>query len=258
LRSDSASTIVPEAQQWERAWQSGHEPTPEIHDRMVRAILDCLDVRGKRLLEVGSGTGYDSVRLATLGADVYALDLTPAALELTRELSETRQVTLSLVAGDTLSLPFRDGSFDAVFSQGLLEHFSDPRPVIRQQARVLRPGGYLLIDVPQRYSLYTLHKRRLMKRGSWFAGWEAEFSLPELTRLLEAEGLRPMTSYGYGYFPGFLYGVRNLHTLDQRRSLRVRTPAVMRAGVERSWQWLERSSWYFRWLQNIGVVAQKP
>ena len=179
-------------------------------------------VNGKRILEVGAGTGYDSVHLAALGGHIYALDLTTVALQLTREASEQHGAVVRLVAGDTLYLPFPDESFDLDFSQGLLEHFSDPRPVIREQARVLLPGGHLLVDVPQRYSLYTfytLHKRRLMKKGAWFAEWKSDFSLTELVDLREAEGLAVETTYGYGYFPATVLGVRNLHTLDQRKVL---------------------------------------
>jgi SAM-dependent methyltransferase len=249
--------IVPEARQWEQAWTSGAEPPPAVHEKLIGAIAGCMDIRGKRILEVGSGTGYDSVHLATLGAEVYALDLTATALRLTRATSGEHDADVRLVVGDTLCLPFQDGAFDLVFSQGLLEHFSDPRPVVREQARVVAPGGYLVVDVPQRYSLYTLHKRRQMKAGRWFAGWESEFSLRELTGILEAEGLRRTRSYGYGYFPALLYGVRHLHTLDQRRAVPFRVPGALRTGVERVWEGLEGLSWYFRWMTNIGVVARK-
>jgi ubiquinone/menaquinone biosynthesis C-methylase UbiE len=249
--------IVPEASQWENAWTDGTAPHPEAHEEMIQAITSCLDVKDKRVLEVGSGTGHDSVTLSSLGAKSTALDLTRVALEITRATASECNADVDLIAGDTLNLPFQSDTFDVVFSQGLLEHFSDPAPVIKEQTRVVRPGGYLVVDVPQRYSLYTLEKRRLMKAGKWFAGWETEFSLAELQRLLQTHGVEPRLSYGYGYYPAAILGLRNLHTLDQRRFGSSKLPEFISANVERAWQTLEGSSIYYRWLANVGVVAQK-
>lgn len=69
--------------------------------------------------------------------------------------------------------------------------------------------------------------------------------------------LRPILSYGYGYYPAALLGIRNLHTLDQRRDLPVRLPRAVRQAVEQRWQQLEGARWFYRWLANIGIVAQK-
>jgi ubiquinone/menaquinone biosynthesis C-methylase UbiE len=249
--------IAPTASQWEKAWTDGTAPHPEVHREMIEAITFCLDVRGKHVLEVGSGTGHDSVELSSLGANAVALDLTQVALELTRETAAENNAPVDLIVGDTLKLPFRTGAFDLVFSQGLIEHFSDPAPVIREQTRVIRSGGYLLVDVPQRYSLYTLEKRRLMRSGKWFAGWETEFSLSQLSRLLQSSGVEPVVSYGYGYYPAAACGIRNLHTIDRRRLNSVRFPKFIAPVIERGWRALERSPLYHRWLSNVGVIAQK-
>lgn len=248
---------VPDVTVWQRAWTGADTPAPVPHQAMIDAITHCLEPRGRRVLEVGVGTGGDSVALAMLGAEVYAVDITREALGLTRRLGGQRGVSVHLVCGDTLRLPFRTGSFDLVFSQGLLEHFSDPLAVLAEQARIVRQGGYLLVDVPQRYSLYTLQKRRFIRQGRWFAGWETEFSLTELMDLVTAAGLRPMRTYGYGYAPSILLGLRYLHTIDQRRALPVRLPTVVRSGVERIWRQLEAVRGFHRWLVNIGVIAQK-
>jgi SAM-dependent methyltransferase len=249
--------IVPEASQWENAWTDGTAPHPEVHEEMIQAITSCLDIQDKRVLEVGSGTGHDSVMLSSLGAKATALDLTRVALDITRATANEHDAVIDLIAGDTLNLPFQSDTFDVVFSQGLIEHFSDPGPVIKEQARVVRPGGYLVVDVPQRYSLYTLEKRRLMKAGKWFAGWETEFSLTELQRLLQTHGVEPRLSYGYGYYPAAILGLRNLHTLDQRRFGSAKLPELISSNVERAWRTLEGASAYHRWLANVGVVAQK-
>jgi SAM-dependent methyltransferase len=185
---------------------------------------------------------------------VHALDFTMEALRITTCSSPAIQP----MCGDTLHLPFADGTYDAVFSQGLLEHFSDPLSIVREQSRVVKPGGVLLIDVPQRYSIYTVQKHAKMRQGTWFAEWETEFSLAQLTSLIVAVGLIPARSYGRGYYPAPLLGVRNLHTLDQRRQMPVHLPNAVRKTIERVWQHLEANTWYFRWMMNIGVIGRKP
>ena len=96
-----------------------------------------------------------------------------------------------------------------------------------------------------------------MRKNTWFAGWETEFSLSELTDLLRSSGLRPIMSYGHGYYPPTLLGIRNLHTFDQRHQLPFHLPTNVRQSVESVWLRLEAAQWFHRWLANIGVIAQK-
>jgi SAM-dependent methyltransferase len=167
-----------------------------------------------------------------------------------------RQAHLSLVNGDTFCLPYPDAAFDLVFSQGLLEHFADPVPPVREQIRVLRPGGYLCVDVPQTLSPVTLRKRWHVWRGTWFAGWETSFTLGQLERLLREQGLGVVTSYGHIY-PELGNALRNLHTLDERRALPVWFGPAAKRRVEGLWRWLESRRWYYRFMACIGVVARK-
>jgi len=67
-------------------------------------------------------------------------------------------MTVHPVCADACRMPFREGAFDLVFHQGLMEHFRDPAPLLRENARVLKRGGHLLVDVPQRFHVYTLAK----------------------------------------------------------------------------------------------------
>ena len=109
------------------------------------------------------------------------------------------------VRADALRMPFRDGSIDVVFHQGLLEHFRDPLPLLRENVRVLAPDGILLVDVPQRFHLYTVLKHFLIAIGRWFAGWETEFTIGELERLMRTAGVTVTRRYGSWMVPGLLY-----------------------------------------------------
>src|SRR5262249_12124387 len=141
-------------------------------------------LQGVRVLEVGAGSGRDSLELVRHGAEVWVVDYTPSALRLIGR--QPGGVALRRACADAFRLPFADGSFDAVFHQGLLEHFRNPGELLVENARVLAPGGILLVDVPQKWHYYTPLKHALIAMGRWFAGWETEFSIRELRRLVRA------------------------------------------------------------------------
>jgi ubiquinone/menaquinone biosynthesis C-methylase UbiE len=95
----------------------------------------------KQVLDVGCGTGVVAVTAARQKARVTGLDLTPALLERARENSQIAGVDIDWREGDVESLPFDDGTFDAVVSQ--FGHMFAPRPevALAEMLRVLKPGG---------------------------------------------------------------------------------------------------------------------
>lgn len=162
-------------------------------------------VEGLRVLEVGAGSGRDSVALASEGARPYILDYSMASLETARRVARRHGVQPILIRADALRLPFREGAFDVIFHQGLLEHFRDPMPLLDENVRALAPQGLLLVDVPQRWHLYTVLKHAMIATGTWFAGWETEFTIGQLERLLRRAGVRVVHRYGAWMVPGLFY-----------------------------------------------------
>jgi ubiquinone/menaquinone biosynthesis C-methylase UbiE len=192
---------------WTRFWRerAAIDEVYPTEGRVVEHILAETDVAGKRVLEVGAGSGRDSVALARLGATAILLDYSMASLEVARGVAEREKQRVHRVRADALRMPFRDAAIDVVFHQGLLEHFRDPRPLLRENVRVLAPRGVLLVDVPQRFHLYTLLKHCLIALGRWFAGWETEFTIGELERLMREAGVHVTRRYGSWMVPGLLY-----------------------------------------------------
>jgi ubiquinone/menaquinone biosynthesis C-methylase UbiE len=214
---------------WTRFWRerADIDAVYDTEGRVVEQILAEGDVRGMRALEVGAGSGRDSVALAERGARAVVLDYSRASLDVARTVAARAGVPLQLVRADALCLPFRNGAFDVVFHQGLLEHFRDPMPLLRENSRALRDGGLLLVDVPQRYHLYTAAKHVLIGIGKWFAGWETEFTIGELTRLIERCGLRVTRRYGRWMIPGLFYrGLRLLLLQSRIARLPLQPPSV--------------------------------
>ena len=245
---------------WDRYWgEKAHvrEVYPAVTDLLAEIAHVLPEVRGRRLLEVGAGTGREGHELARRGALVCALDFSAEALRLSGQISRDAR----LVRGDALGSPFADGTFDLVYHQGLLEHFADPLPLLRENRRVLRPGGWLLVDVPQRYHVYTLFKHALIAVNRWFAGWETEFSPRQLRGLVERAGFRWARSYGYGMQPGLCYRVAR----EALRPLGGRLPQYPRLGplqgVYRTWHRMLRRLEATRvgpyFTLTVGVIAQR-
>lgn len=117
---------------------------PWIMERIER---ESLRLRGRHLLEIGCGLGFDSVELMKRGVRVTAVDLTPTAVRLAREHFRLAGVTpVELRVDNALSLGFPDESFDAVWANGVLHATGDTRRAVAEVRRVLRPGGRALIS----------------------------------------------------------------------------------------------------------------
>ena len=100
---------------------------------------------GERVLDVGSGCGLDALVAAALvgpAGRVAGIDLTPEMLEEARDaLRQTGLANVDFRGGSAEALPFDDGSFDRVISNGVLNLVPDKAAAFREIRRVLRPGG---------------------------------------------------------------------------------------------------------------------
>lgn len=246
---------------WQRYWAE-REEIDEVYsneDRIVKELLP-LAGEGTLVLEVGAGSGRDSVTLAKAGATVLVLDYVPSSLVTARRVAESAGCDVLPICGDATMMPLRSESMDLVFHQGLMEHFRDPVPLLEENRRVLRSGGHLLVDVPQRYHVYTVAKHVLIAFGKWFAGWETEYSIGGLERLVRDSGFRVVRSYGDWMVPGFFY--RSLRYVLARSGLAVLpkyprgiTPIRQIGEAVRSWARKHRFAFYT--YHVIGTVARK-
>jgi SAM-dependent methyltransferase len=248
---------------WESYWR-GHariEETYSTGDRLAREILADGAVEGRVVLEVGAGSGRDTLTLVRAGARGVVLDYSPASLELVRDQARAQGLVVHLVRADALAMPFRDGAFAVVFHQGLLEHFRDPMPLLRENARVTSQGGRVVVDVPQTMHLYTLMKQVLILFNAWFAGWETQFTPGALEARLREAGLTVRRTYGDWMVPGLWYRVVRE---GLKRTLRVTLPLEPRGpgAWERFWAgsraWLARRRWGLYTCHVIGTVAERP
>ena len=99
-------------------------------------------VAEERALDVGTGTGALALALAPLVAEVTGVDLEPELLARARERAPANA---TFVEGDATALPFADGAFDLAGTMRTLHHIRRPELVVAELARVVRPGGRVLV-----------------------------------------------------------------------------------------------------------------
>jgi ubiquinone/menaquinone biosynthesis C-methylase UbiE len=138
---------------------------------------------------------------------LVALDSAEAALAQARATATAFGVSVEGVEGDALSLPFGSDRFDLVLSGGLLEHFDEPRAVLSEMIRVLKPGGTLYADVvPRKVSWYRKGEMARMLRSPWLAPGvlESSFMAPEYVRWLEELGCKEIEVVSCGVYPSLV------------------------------------------------------
>lgn len=133
---------------WGAAWFA-HEPGAQPFSKLI----DYAGLSGKRVLEVGCGAGAISAQFAKSGADITAIDLTSRAVALTRRRFEIFNLPGDVRQMDAERLEFPDGTFDFVWSWGVIHHSANTGAIVAEMCRVLKPGGEAHIMVYHRRSM---------------------------------------------------------------------------------------------------------
>ena len=131
-----------------QAWRKFDSPMPpsDPYNYSIRALGD---LNGKRLMEVGCGTGWLSVIFAKRGAIVYGFDIAPENITIAKERIIQNDVNESIFL-DTMSahvLRYKDNYFDLVYGLSILHHVNVPLAV-KEVHRVLKPGGKAVFSEP--------------------------------------------------------------------------------------------------------------
>ena len=111
----------------------------EIRNPWIKETIERQRGNSQTILDIGCGAGFLTNALALYGHRVTGIDLSPSSLEIARQQDSTSSVQFA--QADAHHLPFSENSFDVVCAMDLLEHVEKPFAVIREAARVLKPGG---------------------------------------------------------------------------------------------------------------------
>jgi SAM-dependent methyltransferase len=126
-------------------------------------VVDFQGYRGRRLVEIGCGIGTDLVRFAKGGARVFGVDLSETAVRLARRNLEVHGFAPDRFAvADGGRLPLPDRSVDVIYAHGVLQYAADPRAIVTEAQRVLKPGGTAVFMVYNRIS-WLMAMSKVMK-----------------------------------------------------------------------------------------------
>jgi ubiquinone/menaquinone biosynthesis C-methylase UbiE len=172
-------------------------------------------LKPQRVLDVGCGDGVQARFLASPG-QVVGLDL---SLNRLRRALDVNPPPFQAMSADVSRLPFRDESFDAVVCGQLIEHLTAPDVALAEMARVLRPGGHVLIDTPSKTNVVdALFKLFLGKNATWGLYMDpthvAFYDKSEVLGMLRRAGFDRITVRGA---PTLRYNLPLLRRLTWRR-----------------------------------------
>ncbi len=174
--------------------------TDRIEQRAVLRL--CGDLSGRRILDLGCGDGAYALLAAEHGASfVVGLDISSGMLKAARSRASTDTAHVRWCQASVGALPFAPGAFDLVVAVTVLCFSENPDSALKEAARVLRPGGAVVIGELGRYSAWAASRRVRGWLGSRTWGHARFWTVQELRRLMEAVGLRFDSSEGCIYYP---------------------------------------------------------
>lgn len=138
-------------------YYEGRNPFQRLFNRWrIRQIrILCGDLTQKKVLDVGIGEGYLARELKV--KELWGIELSPS-----RSALAERNAHAHVLVGNAEALPFPDASFDAALCTDVLEHMDHPLRAIAEMRRVVRPGGFIVVSVPNE-PLLTLLKTLLLQ-----------------------------------------------------------------------------------------------
>ena len=129
-------------------------PDPKLMERLVADSYIWLNERldslpkGTRVLDIGCGAGGSSMELARRGFEVVGLDLSSVRIEQARKTAEAEGLSVEFVVGDAENPDFEPESFDLISCRAILHHLPNVEADLATYARLLRPGGSILVYEP--------------------------------------------------------------------------------------------------------------
>jgi SAM-dependent methyltransferase len=209
-----------EPKTWDALWDKSEknalmamleeERTNIRYKRIYTVLLQTFsDLKGLKTIELGGGTGTYSALLALNGCHATVVDYSPKALDASRALFKTYNITGEQLELNALSLPHEmQGQFDISMSFGTAEHFkgAEREGFIKAHFDVLRKGGLAIISVPNAWCVpYRLWKYKLEKQDRWNWGEEYPFTRRELRKICSLFSPHETIYLGDSFLDSFNY-----------------------------------------------------
>lgn len=140
----------------DRRWVASALLKVEIGEEKAGMVERYMPLAGKRALDIGCGDGGISIAFARKGAIVTGIDCDQNRIKRARIWAREHGVTVDFRVEDGERVRFGAGSFDLVICNAVIEHVHDPLKLVEEMSRMLKAGGLLFLDTPNKHSVVQL------------------------------------------------------------------------------------------------------
>ena len=177
-----------------------------IEKQMTRALGGGNPFEGRAVLDIGTGGGLVAEPLACMGARVTAVDADAQNIEAARDHASVQGLEIDYRVGDLNAVDGLQGTFDLVLALEVVEHVLEPRAFVAELARLVRPGGLLIMSTLNRtvpsYVFGILAAEYVLRwapRGSH--SWDQFIKPSELASSLRQAGMTLQSLKGISFYP---------------------------------------------------------
>ncbi len=216
------------------------------------------DLKNKKILKTDLWDEAKNTRILhwveSQGAHVFGLDISTPMVEQAQGIFREDQ-NAHFIVSDLRQIAYAKNSFDLIYSMGTIEHFRDYSKAVAECFRVLKPGGLILMGVPNKLDPFLrpflVSVLRVLRLYSY--GYERSFRRKDLERLLEDAGFKVQGVSGVLFMPGILRMLDLYLHVHFPVATKLTTPFIAPfAGLYRKFPSLRRHSYL------ITSIAQKP
>ncbi len=184
---------------WDEIYSKFSEFNPlddAFYQRLIQILTDSIN-DSKSILEVGSGSGFLTSFFQNQKLDSFGMDRSIMPLHVAKEKFNVK----NLIQGDMFHIPYKSNSFDVVWNEGVLEHFKFPKNLEACKEMVRVSKKYVIIAVPNKYTIWPIRKTLLKIIGKWPYGYEESYSKNRLVSLMKKAGLEIVDVQGVRILP---------------------------------------------------------
>ena len=210
----STNIDEPKAQYWDSQWSI--KPRPRFKSKFfidthnIQRLLKRYVSPGVSFLEIGCSPGKHLAWVgAKLKANVAGLDYSEQGIEITKWIFKELGVCGDIRCEDIFLTTFDPGSFDVVFSSGVIEHYNNPIDIVNCHIQLLKPGGKAIIAIPNYGGIYGKLQYRVNPENLAVHNLNI-MSCNALIALSPSPLVSGVRAYPYGRFSPFLVDLANV------------------------------------------------
>ena len=185
-----------------QVWKDHELSGVERGNKFITEIKQYTELDGKRILDIGCGTGGISVAFAKAGGNVVGIDSSGTNslhIKMARERCREENVNVDIVCGDGCKTPFHDNTFDIIVCESVIEHVLDLVELAKEISRILKKDGILHLTAPNKFSLPNIY------RDTHYGLFGVVLLPRALAKIYVTKIRKRENEYTVGYIPTYRY-----------------------------------------------------